>query len=127
MRLSYGTPTTAFLPPVIPNFLLPLSSALNHSSHRFAAPGRLSISAVGARKKKQNDIIDVEFSQVEQVGPADGDDNDDDGEEWEKAFRKGFGDEKDYDRDPELAEILGSCFEDPQNAQSRVRCTAIFF
>ncbi|XP_073008073.1 uncharacterized protein [Typha latifolia] len=29
-------------------------------------------------------------------------------------------DEKDYDRDPELAEILGSCFDDPQKAQSRV-------
>ncbi|KAL6008490.1 hypothetical protein ACLOJK_034002 [Asimina triloba] len=29
-------------------------------------------------------------------------------------------DDKDYDRDPEFAEILGSCFEDPQKAQARV-------
>ncbi|OVA11739.1 Protein of unknown function DUF3531 [Macleaya cordata] len=28
--------------------------------------------------------------------------------------------EKDYDRDPEFAEILGNCFEDPQKAQTRV-------
>lgn len=29
-------------------------------------------------------------------------------------------DEKDYDRDPEFAEILGSSFDDPQKAQARV-------
>ncbi|KAI4332046.1 hypothetical protein L6164_016986 [Bauhinia variegata] len=29
-------------------------------------------------------------------------------------------DEKDYDRDPEFAEIIGSCLEDPQKAQSKV-------
>lgn len=36
----------------------------------------------------------------------------------------GFGDrkgeEKDYDRDPEFAEILGNCLDDPDKAQSRV-------
>lgn len=127
MRLSYGTPTTTFLPPAIPNpnFPLLLSSDFpptcysisNHRSHRFATLSRLSISAVGARKKKQNDNTDAEFS----VDEAEGDDND--GEEWERAFRKRVGDETDYDRDPELAEILGSCFEDPQKAQSRVRCS----
>ncbi|XP_042453653.1 uncharacterized protein LOC122038114 [Zingiber officinale] len=30
------------------------------------------------------------------------------------------GNEEDYDRDPELAEILGSCFDDPKKGQSRV-------
>ncbi|XP_010911857.1 uncharacterized protein [Elaeis guineensis] len=34
--------------------------------------------------------------------------------------RSGRRDEKDYDRDPEIAEILGSCFDDPQKAQARV-------
>lgn len=29
-------------------------------------------------------------------------------------------DEKDHDRDPEFAEILGSCLDDPQKAQSKV-------
>ncbi|XP_020672887.1 uncharacterized protein LOC110092598 [Dendrobium catenatum] len=29
-------------------------------------------------------------------------------------------DEKDYDRDPELADILGSCFDDPKKAQAKV-------
>lgn len=34
--------------------------------------------------------------------------------------QSGGRDEKDYDRDPEIAEILGSCFDDPQKAQARV-------
>ncbi|KAK8966954.1 hypothetical protein KSP40_PGU001247 [Platanthera guangdongensis] len=33
---------------------------------------------------------------------------------------RGRRDEKDYDRDPELADILGSCFDDPKKAQSKV-------
>lgn len=30
------------------------------------------------------------------------------------------GDEKNYDKDPELAEILGNCLDDPDKAKSRV-------
>ncbi|KAG6533843.1 hypothetical protein ZIOFF_007721 [Zingiber officinale] len=33
---------------------------------------------------------------------------------------RGRGNEEDYERDPELAEILGSCFDDPKKGQSRV-------
>lgn len=33
---------------------------------------------------------------------------------------RGRQDEKDYDKDPEFAEILGSYFDDPQKAQSTV-------
>ncbi|KAG6538156.1 hypothetical protein ZIOFF_003267 [Zingiber officinale] len=33
---------------------------------------------------------------------------------------RGRGNEEDYGRDPELAEILGSCFDDPKKGQSRV-------
>ncbi|KAK2986240.1 hypothetical protein RJ640_027335 [Escallonia rubra] len=35
-------------------------------------------------------------------------------------FGKGGEEEKDYDRDPEFAEILGSCLDDPQKAQSKM-------
>lgn len=34
--------------------------------------------------------------------------------------------EKDYDRDPEFAEILGTCVDDPQKAQSRVLFLGFF-
>ena len=33
---------------------------------------------------------------------------------------RGREDEKAYDKDPEFAEILGSCLDDPQKAQSKV-------
>lgn len=43
-----------------------------------------------------------------------------DGEEEEYSSPKGREDEKDYDRDPEFAEILGSSLDDPQKARSKV-------
>lgn len=51
---------------------------------------------------------------------------DDDGFDGEGGFStprggsRGRGDEKDYDRDPEFAEILGSCLDDPEKARSKV-------
>ncbi|XP_020265249.1 uncharacterized protein LOC109840857 isoform X2 [Asparagus officinalis] len=38
---------------------------------------------------------------------------------YSSAYR-GREDEKQYDRDPEFAEILGSCLDDPQKAQSKI-------
>lgn len=53
-------------------------------------------------------------------GDDEGDgDRGDEGVAYSSGYRGGR-DEKDYDRDPELAEILGSCFDDPQKAQARV-------
>lgn len=48
-----------------------------------------------------------------------------DGDEFEGGFSarggyKGREEEKDYDRDPEFAEILGSCLDDPQKARSKM-------
>ncbi|CAM8936204.1 unnamed protein product [Rhodiola kirilowii] len=46
-------------------------------------------------------------------------------EEQRKEFAPGMGfsgrrEERDYDKDPEFAEILGSCLDDPQKAQSKM-------
>ncbi|CAM8936158.1 unnamed protein product [Rhodiola kirilowii] len=46
-------------------------------------------------------------------------------EEERKEFAPGMGfsgrrEERDYDKDPEFAEILGSCLDDPQKAQSKM-------
>uniref|UniRef100_A0A5B7BY27 Uncharacterized protein n=1 Tax=Davidia involucrata TaxID=16924 RepID=A0A5B7BY27_DAVIN len=63
-------------------------------------------------------------TQIEE-GNEETDDDDDDDEENEdespsmSRFR-GREEEKDYDRDPEFAEILGSCLDDPQKAQSKM-------
>ncbi|KAF8400961.1 hypothetical protein HHK36_014264 [Tetracentron sinense] len=46
------------------------------------------------------------------------DDDDDEGFPFQGKFTGGE-EEKDYNRDPEFAEILGSCLDDPQKAQSR--------
>lgn len=39
----------------------------------------------------------------------------------EGRFRLGGEEEMDYDRNPEFAEIIGSCLDDPQKARSKVR------
>ena len=60
---------------------------------------------------------EIEEAADEGVG-EDGDEDD------EFLPRSGFGgreEEMDYDRNPEFAEILGSCLDDPQKARSKVR------
>lgn len=52
------------------------------------------------------DYIDVEMEEGEEEGFS-----------RSRGFR-GREDEKNYDKDPELAEILGSCLDDPDKAQS---------
>ncbi|PON32290.1 LRR domain containing protein [Parasponia andersonii] len=47
-------------------------------------------------------------------------DEDEDGFSSRGGFR-GKEEERDYDRDPEIAEILGSCLDDPKKAQSKKR------
>ncbi|XVE98040.1 hypothetical protein REPUB_Repub03eG0071000 [Reevesia pubescens] len=50
-------------------------------------------------------------------------DDDDDNEEYEAmSGYRGREEERNYDRDPEFAEILGSCLDDPQIAQSKRNC-----
>ncbi|XAR67092.1 hypothetical protein NMG60_11013532 [Bertholletia excelsa] len=50
---------------------------------------------------------------------SDGEDEDYQGEEGYPQFR-GSEEERDYDRDPEFAEILGSCLDDPEKARSKM-------
>ncbi|XP_009616716.1 uncharacterized protein [Nicotiana tomentosiformis] len=56
------------------------------------------------------DYIDVEMEEGEEEA---------EGFSRSRGFR-GREDEKNYDKDPELAEILGSCLDDPVKAQSRM-------
>lgn len=116
-----------------------------HPSHRLSFP-RLSIqpqnpsfvardSADGRYKTIEEELEEVRAKLLEEydeerdggeVGDRDGfrgDEGDSEGEGQgfsDSDVPKGRGDEKDYDRDPEIAEILGSCFDDPQKAQARV-------
>ncbi|KAA8534880.1 hypothetical protein F0562_029904 [Nyssa sinensis] len=63
-------------------------------------------------------------TQIEE-GNEETDDDDDDEDDYEDEFPsrsrfRGREEEKDYDRDPEFAEILGSCLDDPQKARSKM-------
>ncbi|CAN0901401.1 hypothetical protein LINGRAHAP2_LOCUS21399 [Linum grandiflorum] len=63
-------------------------------------------------------------SKEDAVTEVDGEEGYDDGDEFleeVEGFRvMGLDDEKGYDRDPELAEIMGSCLVDPVKAQSKM-------
>lgn len=69
----------------------------------------------------EREIVDVEAEQV----VDDADDFQDEDEyagfsSSRRQFSGGREEEKDYDKDPEFADILGSCFDDPAKAQARV-------
>lgn len=76
----------------------------------------------GQKKSAQNVQIEIEEDK------ENGNDYDDD-DVNEFSSRSGFRgreEEKDYDRDPEFAEILGSCLDDPQKARSKVSLKNLF-
>ncbi|URE33204.1 hypothetical protein MUK42_16054 [Musa troglodytarum] len=60
------------------------------------------------------------LTEEEGGGGEENSEGDEDGVLNSSGGNGGRGDGKDYDKDPELAEILASCFDDPQKAQSRV-------
>ena len=68
---------------------------------------RICFTAV-RRQKEAATPVEAELLDEEQVSTAD--------LEGDYSGREGL----DYDKDPEFAEILGSCFDDPEKAQARV-------
>ncbi|KAL7134889.1 hypothetical protein ABFS83_11G055800 [Erythranthe nasuta] len=79
------------------------------------------VTRVGIKNLRSD--IDINGVVVDDDGAGDSEVTDDDMNDvsW---LGGGFGDrkaeDKDYDKDPEFAEILGSCLDDPQKAQSRM-------
>lgn len=67
------------------------------------------------------------FTAEEGGGGEENSEGDEDGVLNSSGGYGGRGDGKDYDKDPELAEILASCFDDPQKAQSRVTLTSFSY
>ncbi|MQL91985.1 hypothetical protein Taro_024606 [Colocasia esculenta] len=101
--------------------------------HLGAPSRRIIFFSVGSAEEKQvPTAVEAEVVGEEEIGRTEG--LDAEVEEWEEeeggggkrggfSYSDGFrrrGKGTDYDRDPEFAEILGSCFDDPQKAQSRV-------
>ncbi|KAH7651263.1 hypothetical protein IHE45_20G045500 [Dioscorea alata] len=74
------------------------------------------------RERKVETLADIKEAEVvseEEEYGEEGEELEADAFAYPNAFMGKEG-EKDYDRDPEFAEILGTCVDDPQKAQSRV-------
>ncbi|PIA42213.1 hypothetical protein AQUCO_02100230v1 [Aquilegia coerulea] len=71
-----------------------------------------------AKRSKRNQKLQEEIIDIE--AEVDSDDDDEDEEFSSRKPFRGREEEKDYDRDPEFAEILGGCVDEPEKAQARV-------
>ena len=101
------------------NCVAPFSVSLR--SYAGANQAKTSLGILKASRRQRLDIRSLDL-EIEEAA----DEVKDEGGEEEDEFlpRSGFrgrDEEMDYDRNPELAEILGSCLEDPQKARAKVR------
>ncbi|CAN1762096.1 hypothetical protein LINPERHAP1_LOCUS8204 [Linum perenne] len=91
-------------------------STLIITRQNYAPPLRITTTKLFAAKLSQNVSEEDVTKEVEEEDYGEGD-------EFLEAegFRvMGLEDDKGYDRDPELAEIMGSCLVDPEKAQSKM-------
>ncbi|CAI0628466.1 unnamed protein product [Linum tenue] len=103
---QFSTPTTSF-----PPFTTVTLTTRNHA--RPTTVTKLFVAKQTLKMSEDTPLTDVE---VEVDGYGGGDEFPD-----ADLFSSGRGDDdKGYDRDPELAEIMGSCLVDPEKAQSRM-------
>ncbi|XVF34976.1 hypothetical protein REPUB_Repub18cG0104700 [Reevesia pubescens] len=92
----------------------PPFATVNFSLQNHASP-KTSFLVVKAKRGREMSPqnLDIEMDEEEEY--------DDDGEKYEaRSGFRGREEEKNYDKDPEFAEILGSCLDDPQKAQSKM-------
>ncbi|KAH1105482.1 hypothetical protein J1N35_009250 [Gossypium stocksii] len=95
------------------NIFPPLSTVKFVLRSHYASP-KASFSMLKA-KRREEDISSQPFDI--EMDDEYGDDNE--GYEAKSGFR-GREEEKNYDKDPEFAEILGSCLDDPEKARSKM-------
>ncbi|XWS26734.1 hypothetical protein CRYUN_Cryun26dG0055900 [Craigia yunnanensis] len=91
----------------------PSFSTVKFSLRNHASP-KTSFLVVKAKRSQDMNAqnLDIEMGEEE---------DDDDSEEYEaRSGFRGREEEKNYDKDPEFAQILGSCLDDPQKAQSKM-------
>ncbi|KAL2942838.1 60 kDa chaperonin 2 [Bienertia sinuspersici] len=89
---------------------LTLSASVVSSSWKSSKAENISPKIGRFRQTIRTQDSDNEIEALDEEGDLDGP---------QKRFRE-RGKEKDYDRDPEFAEILGSCLDDPDKAQSKM-------
>ena len=107
---------------------LRFSATQSHRSNPVASFPSISLSLRAAHSRSSNGEASLKCRAQSAQGSPGVEDQlyDDDQYEEGDGFAtrtggfSGRDDDKDYDKDPEFAEILGSCLDDPQKAQSRV-------
>lgn len=136
-RLLIQRPCAAFSQPPTtsyPSFSLhtnhvPPFLTVNLCNPSYARTRTLLCRAKASRSQKLNtQNLEREIEEEKQEY----EEEDEDEEEFEDEFSgrggyRGREEEKDYDRDPEFAEILGSCLDDPQKARSKVSTALLEF
>ncbi|XP_028124493.1 uncharacterized protein LOC114321521 [Camellia sinensis] len=80
---------------------------------------KISLCTARASRNRSIKAQNLETEIEEESGDYDGDFEGEDEFSPRGRFRRREG-EKDYDRDPEFAEILGSCLDDPEKARSKM-------
>ncbi|CAN1159934.1 hypothetical protein LINPERHAP2_LOCUS23008, partial [Linum perenne] len=98
-------------------------STLIITRQNYAPPLRITTTKLFAAKLSQNVSEEDVTKEVEVEVDEGGEEDYGEGDEFLEAegFRvMGLEDDKGYDRDPELAEIMGSCLVDPEKAQSKM-------
>lgn len=78
-------------------------------------PAKTSLCIVKASRRQRLDTRSLETDIEEPAGEFEDD------EFFPPTGFRGREEEMEYDRNPEYAEILGSCLDDPQKAQALVR------
>ncbi|XP_022749904.1 uncharacterized protein LOC111299148 [Durio zibethinus] len=92
----------------------PLFSTVKFSLQIHASP-KTSFWAVKAKRSQDMSAQNLDIDMDEEE-----DDVDDSEEYGARSGFRGREEEKNYDKDPEFAEILGSCLDDPQKARSKM-------
>ncbi|KAL6993720.1 hypothetical protein U1Q18_011838 [Sarracenia purpurea var. burkii] len=100
------------------NLLPPFSiHTLPLQIRRIQSKTSLCISRASRRESRKAQNLQTQIE--ENSGDGDVDDDGEDAFSPRGRFRE-RGEEKDFDRDPEFAEILGSCLDDPEKARSKM-------
>ncbi|KAL0558466.1 hypothetical protein IC582_003039 [Cucumis melo] len=73
-----------------------------------------------AARDKKSEIYNIPSTEIEVVDEEREDYDDGDDRFWSESGFRGREEEKDYDRDPEFAEIIGTSLDDPEKARSKM-------
>ena len=79
-----------------------------------------------ATRDQKSEIYNIPSTEIEVVDEEGEDYDDGDDRFWSESGFRGREGEKDYDRDPEFAEIIGTSLDDPDKARSKVKLSYLF-